>query len=170
MNHHDRVRRAGIVCCHCARNAAYYRAGRSQPENWRGEDFWRNASSNFLDIAVLEWCKLFADTKGKHHWKKVVKDQENFMGGLLTSIGKSHADFDLYIEKCKVYRDKFLAHLDEELVMHIPDLSAVIDSVTYLHNLLVKQNPEVLNDAPRDLAKFYNQRHKYAMSMYPNGT
>jgi hypothetical protein len=170
MNHSDRVRRAGIVCCHCARNAAYYRAGRRKPQNWNGEDFWRNANSNFLDIAVLEWCKLFADTKGKHHWKKVVKDQDNFMSGLLASIGMSQIDFDSYIKKCKFYRDKFLAHLDEELVMHIPDLTAAIDSATYLHNLLVSENPDVLDDAPSDLAKFYKQRYKYAAPKYPDGT
>lgn len=92
------------------------------------------------------------------------------MGGLLTSIRNSQVDFDLYIGKCKVYRDKFLAHLDEELVMHIPDLTAAVDTATYLHNFLVKENPEVLDDAPHDLAKFYLQRHKYAMSIYPNGT
>lgn len=170
MSQSDRVRRAGIVCCHCVRNSAYYRAGWSQSENWNGEDFWRNTNSNFLDIAVMEWCKLFADTTGKHHWRKVVGDPANFMNGLLASINMSQIDFDSYIEKCKFYRDKFLAHLDEELVMHLPNLTVAIDSTTYLHNLLVKENSVVLSDAPHDLAEFYRQRLAYAKPNYPAGT
>lgn len=121
-------------------------------------------------MAVLEWCKLFADARGKHHWKKVVMDQDNFMAGLLTSIGMSQSDFDSYIKKCKFYRDKFLAHLDEELVMHIPDLAVAIDSVTYLHNLLVSNNPDVLDDAPTDLVKFYQKRFEYAIPKFQSET
>lgn len=168
MNRSERIRKAGIVCCHCIRNSAYYRAGTNQQESWKNEDFWRNTNSNFLDIAVLEWCKLFADKKGNHYWKKVVTDPTNFMSGLLTSLNMSQMDFDSYIEKCKFYRDKFLAHLDAELVMHIPDLTVAINSAIYTHGLLVQENPSVLCDGPSDLAEFYRERHAYVVPKYPN--
>lgn len=170
MSQGNRVRRAGIVCCHCIRNSAYYRAGINQQDGWKGEDFWRNLNSNFLDISVLEWCKLFADKNGKHYWVKVVKDPTIFMNGLLASLNMSQIDFDAYIEKCKFYRDKFLAHLDAELDMHIPDLTVAIDSAIYLYGQLVRESPSVLIDGPSDLAAFYRERHAYAEPKYPNGT
>jgi hypothetical protein len=170
MNQDERVRRAGIVCCHCIRNAAYYKAGRECRDSWVSTDFWRNTSNNSLDIAVLEWCKLFADPKGKHHWSKVVSEPENFLDALLAALKISASEFDVYIEKCKVYRDKFLAHLDSELVMHIPDLGIVIESATFLFNLLRCDNSALLKDAPIELSEFYQQRFDHAKTKYPNGT
>ncbi len=121
-------------------------------------------------MSVLEWCKLFADVKGKHYWGKVVKDPTTFMHGLLKSLQMTQADFDVYIEKCRIYRDKFLAHLDEESTMHTPDRSVAVNSASYLHNLLVKENPDALSDAPKDLSVFHEQRYVYAKQYYPGGT
>jgi hypothetical protein len=81
LPHRDRVRRVVLLCCAFARNVAYYRAGwadRAQPllsELHPHASFWRQVNGNFLDMAVLDWCKLFGDPKetprkrlAKHHW------------------------------------------------------------------------------------------------------
>lgn len=170
MNRDERIRRAGIICCHCIRNAAYYKAGQECRDNWVSDDFWRNTSNNFLDFTVLEWCKLFADPRGKHHWSRVINDADVFEKALFETLVIVKSDFDSYIERCKIYRDKFLAHLDSELVMHIPDLSLAIQSTTFLFNLLRCDNEELLKDAPIELSEFYEGRFLYAKRKYPNGT
>ena len=162
MKQSDRIRRAAILCCHCSRNAAYYLAGAECKANWAGEDFWSNTYSNFIDMAVIEWCKLFADEKGKHHWRKTVSDPSIFMVGLLGKLNISQSEFDAYIDKCKLYRDKFLAHLDEEARMHIPYLKLAIESTTFLFNLLKAENPQLLSDAPKEMASFHAERISYA--------
>jgi hypothetical protein len=77
MTDTERRRRVILLCCSFARNLAFYRAresgkarallSASHPQ----ASFWRQANGNFLDICVLEWCKLFGDKKGKHHWSRV---------------------------------------------------------------------------------------------------
>jgi hypothetical protein len=73
MNRYERLRRVLIVCHHCLTNIAYYRGGYSgkKPTYDRESNFWLTANGNFLDAAVLAWCKLFA-SKEAHNWKRVV--------------------------------------------------------------------------------------------------
>ncbi|WP_424318912.1 hypothetical protein [Candidatus Methylomirabilis sp.] len=57
---------------------AFYRAGwRERKPIFEGQ-FLVNANGNFLDICVLEWCKLFGDSRAQHHWKKVTSDPDKF--------------------------------------------------------------------------------------------
>jgi hypothetical protein len=64
----ERQRRVVRLCCSFMRNLAFHRAGmqgevqfnlfaRTHPQG----AFWREAHGNFIDICVLDWCKLFAD-------------------------------------------------------------------------------------------------------------
>ena len=102
----DRLRRVAMLCCSFARNVAFYRAGwvdEAQPllsEYHPKASFWRQVNSNFFDVAVLDWCKLFGDQKetprtriGKHHWRKVVSDPEEFEVRLLTQLATDAASF-----------------------------------------------------------------------------
>jgi len=165
----DRIRRVALLCCHFLRNLAYYRAGwrvwverahgsGSEHRTLRRHDqFWITANGNFLDACILEWCKLFADPKGKHHWRKVVPEPELFTSGLLTCLRMTQAGFDDYIAEMKRLRDKFLAHLDEEHTMEIPRLRIGSRSVAYLYNHLVSA-PETacyLGDAKLTAGHFY---------------
>src|SRR6266571_8412423 len=122
MTRKQHLRRVAILCCHFLRNLAFYKTG------WRGgslifqDQFWVSVNGNFLDICVLEWCKLFGDSRGKHYWRKVISDPTAFFKGLLKKLGMTEAEFTAYINEIKKYRDKFVAHLDSELIMNIPRL------------------------------------------------
>lgn len=101
MSTRDRIRRVVILCCHFARNLAYYRIGQSEeyrvlldPEQTANANFWRLANSDFIDVCVLEWCKLFADERGKHHWKAVVTNPVEFKAGLLDRVKLDDASFN----------------------------------------------------------------------------
>lgn len=156
MTRRDCLRRTGLLCLHSIRNFAGYRAARAASCGWSGEQFWIVVNNNFLDIGVLEWCKIFADSRAKHHWRKSVQEQEEFYGVMLNEIRLTDALFEQYIDEMKTYRDKFIAHLDERDVMHIPNLNAAIKSSQLLLAWLVEHEndcdafPDLVED-PREL-------------------
>ncbi len=140
MTRRDRLRRVVLLCTNFTRNLAYYRAGRSQSAMTLLDaahpqaSFWRVTNGNFLDACVLEWCKLFAEARnGEHFWRRIVTDPAAFETQLYTNIGVTHAEFDSLIERMRHYRDKFVAHLDSDHVMHIPTLSDAEAAVSFYH-------------------------------------
>jgi len=70
-----------------------------------------NVNGNFLDICVLEWCKLFGDPCGKHYWGKIISDRMGFFQGLLNELKMSESEFNAYVTEMRAYRDKYVAHL-----------------------------------------------------------
>ena len=72
MTRRERLRRVVILCASFARNVAYFRAEQTQigaaarARAHAFSAFWTQVSANFLDISVLEWCKLLGDEKDKH--------------------------------------------------------------------------------------------------------
>ena len=77
------MRRVALLCCHFLRNLVSYKAGWDGKNIKRKDPFWVTVNGNVLDHCVLEFCNIFADEKGKHHWRKVVTDQGAFEAGLL---------------------------------------------------------------------------------------
>jgi hypothetical protein len=82
--------------------------------------FWSQVSNNFLDVAVLEWCKLLGDDKDKHFWRNVVADPTAFEASLLVNLGMTESEFADFAKKMRRYRDKFVAHLDSEATIDTP--------------------------------------------------
>jgi hypothetical protein len=158
----ERLRRVIILCCNFARNLAYYRVGQSEPlksllnEAHSEASFWRQASANFIDMCVLEWCKLFGDKNGKHHWSSVVSDRASFEAGLLAQLKMDVTAFQLQVDAMRLYRDKFVAHRDSLHVMDIPMLDMAQASVWYLHEYLVStESGDVdLSGLPDTASKF----------------
>jgi hypothetical protein len=146
MTQKERKRRTVLLCCHFARNLAYYEAGGSEhgrpllDEMHLHASFWRQTNSNFLDMCVLEWCKLFGDRKAEHHWSKVVRDTASFEAALLWHLGMDAAGFQAEISAMRLYRDKFIAHLDELPIMDIPVLQTAKKAVWFYHAYIVKHN------------------------------
>jgi hypothetical protein len=159
MTRIKRLRRTLILCCHCLRNLAFYNAGPRNAAPRPKKQFWVNVGDNFLDIAVLEWCKLFADSRGKHFWRKTISDPAAFWDGLLQKLGQSEAQFDDFVNQMRTYRDKFVAHLDSEEVMHIPRLDVAINSVVYLYDYLLAHEEEhgCFWDASGSASSFYTE-------------
>ncbi len=173
MMRRSRLRRVGILCCHCLRNLAFRNAGWRRgsfalPKN----QFWINIDGNFLDIAVLEWCKLFGDKRGKHFWRKVVTAEHEFLDGLLKVLDVTDAGFDAYIEEVKTYRDRFVAHLDDDEEMQIPNLRLMKISVSYLFDYILANEDEggYFNDAPKSAAAHYHKYLKEGQAVYAEAT
>ncbi|CAB3976164.1 hypothetical protein BCO9919_07520 [Burkholderia cenocepacia] len=121
------LRRVGLLCCHCVRNIAYYRVGFVN-EDGSGDlkqqtQFGATVNGDMLDIAVLEWCKLFADRKAVHHWRRGIRDepeQQRFLEALLRHAGTNESGWTRYVDSVRVYRDKFVAHLGACQIFSVP--------------------------------------------------
>jgi len=116
----------------------------------------------------LEFCKLFAEEKGKHHWRKVVTDEGKFLAGLYAAIGITEAEFAEYIRVMKFYRNKYVAHLDEELGGNYPHLRAGRKAAQYLYDYLLKFEDEgdFFPDAAGTAAEFYADREEEGEAVY----
>ena len=132
MERDKRLRRVGILCCHFVRNYAYYRSGWSNNNLKVKDQFWVSLNSNFIDISVLEWCKLFGDHKEKHHWKKIMHGDQTFKDRMFESVNIKQTDLDRVHDTMKSYRDKFVAHLDSEEIMNIPEFEDALHMVFFL--------------------------------------
>lgn len=173
------VRRACLLCCHCVRNIAYYRVGFVN-EDGSGQlkqrtQFGATVNGNMLDIAVLEWCKLFADHNARHHWKRVIRDaeeQQHFRSALLRDSGISLQDWKRYLDSVRVYRDKFVAHLDELPVMQIPALEVALKCVLFLYTYVRANCPASTFTSPHcahlpdDLSAYYDACRDEAREAY----
>lgn len=150
MNRRTRLRRTGILCIGCLRNAAYYRAFNAAPVARRRQEFWRALNGNFIDTCLMDWCKLFGDAHAKHHWSKSVSDPENFLSGLHAQLRMNEAEFEAFRIQVRAYRDKFLAHLDAQNSTEIPRIQPAIDSVRFLYDYLVthEDDQDAFHDAP----------------------
>lgn len=159
MTRRQRLRRVAILCCHCLRNLAFYRAWHKAGRPRSTEQFWITVNGNFLDIAVVEWCKLFADARGKHHWAKIASDAAVFKSALLLYLAITDTVLDDYIVEMRMYRDKFIAHLDDELQMQIPNLTIALKSAAYLYSYLRTNEDDgnTFPDAPINSASFYRR-------------
>jgi hypothetical protein len=188
-------RRLNVVslCCSFMRNLGFHSAG-MQPEVQRNlltpthqGAFWREAHVNFIDICVLDWCKLFVDrTKGKrrkgrkgeqdwgeHHWRRVVNEPDRFGEDLCTTLGVTAAQFDDLIAKVKDYRNTFVAHRDEDRMAHLPMLELPKKAIAFLHERLAREAPSLqdwqcrgLPTTAKQLDLEFTQAFQDAQSVY----
>lgn len=165
----DRRRRAALLCAHFIRNLAYFRAGwdRLEPRFPRTE-IWATINSNFLDIAVLEWCKLFADERAKHGWRKVLVDPGPFLPQLMADCNVSDAAWAAYIQKMRKYRDEFVAHLDDSTRMDIPEMGVAEKAAIYLYDSIRAENggTDTLAGLPTSPRTYYQECYSEAEDLY----
>jgi hypothetical protein len=105
-------------------------------------NFWRVVYGNLLDMAVIEWCKLFGSDNEDHqqlHWKNVFQDARAFRSGLYRHLGIDGKTFLTYWKLMKAYRDKHAAHLDfdKPRISHYPTFDYAIASSYYYYMQLI---------------------------------
>ncbi|MBN2267384.1 MAG: hypothetical protein JW725_03535 [Candidatus Babeliaceae bacterium] len=68
----------------------------------------------------------------------------------------------------RTYRDKFVAHLDSEEVMQIPQLDIVVDTTSYLYDYLLANEEEdrCFSDAPSSAADFFSRFLREGEAVY----
>ncbi|MCL9684558.1 hypothetical protein [Legionella maioricensis] len=159
MSRNQKLRRAGILCVYFVKNYAYYKAGFDKKVFIDQDEFWITIQNNFLDMAILEWSKLFLKPKShKYHWENIVRDPASFKK---TVLNYDH-------DRIEIYRDKFVAHLDNKMIMNIPELEGGLDLVCSLYNEIYSQLPsDKKYDMPKNLKEYYHIHLKQAIDNYP---
>jgi hypothetical protein len=165
------LRRTALLCIHFTRNLAYQREGREGKRYLPvRSEFWITANGNFLDVCVLELSKLFgatrSDQKGSHFWKSVVTDGARFETEMFRLIDREQ--FDEMFEEARKYRNRFVAHLDDDRVGHIPHLKIAEDAVRFYYRY-IQQNearPDDLIGLPPDIDEYYEQCSREARLVY----
>lgn len=177
LSKRERLRRVVILCRDFTRNLAYYRGARKHPVGWidpplRLEaSFWRVTNNNCLDVCVLDWCKLFGDKRDQHYWANVVSDPVRFEGNLLANLGVTGNRWESFRLEVREYRDKFVAHLDSEREMHIPNLDLARESVGVYHGHVATSEAQPgdlsgLPATPGELEGGYAKSEAEAESIY----
>jgi hypothetical protein len=159
MTREQRLRRCLLLCCSVARNLAYHRA-RRRGAHPPGGDFWISADANFIDVAVLDWCKLLADDRAEHGWRKILDQPDRFQAALLDALA---IDVDMWaaiVVRVRRYRDKFLAHLDSDLIMDIPELDQALKATEVYYAWILEHELDPVHHGaiPPTLAGFYVER------------
>lgn len=159
LSREERLRRVLILCRDFTRNLGYVRGAQEHPAGWKvvplhpTVNFFRVAHNNALDMCVLDWCKLFGDDRakprgwGEHYWEKVVRDRSKFESELLQYLDLGAADFEDYRVNMRAYRDKFVAHLDNERNGYISALDLAQRAVEFYYDYIVRNEAQ-----PGDLA------------------
>jgi hypothetical protein len=162
-----RLRRCLLLCCHFARNLAYHRARWSVDLPPSG-DFWISADGNFIDIAVLEWCKILGDNKAEQGWRNIVTKHESFQTELIGKLGMEICDWVALVQHIRHYRDKFLAHLDSDLHMNVPRLDQALRAAEFYYCWILEYEFCEFDRTgiPPTLISFYDERLAEAESIY----
>lgn len=139
------------------RNISYHRSLEKHNDSLE-QNYWIIIYNNFLDVAVLEWCKVFGSRNNATHWSKNVIDQDAFREGLLARLQITQQEWEEYWEQIKGYRDKYVAHHEfSPKISQYPDFNYALVSCYFYYEILIKEL-RLLNvyDYPDDLKEYYN--------------
>jgi len=128
--------------------------------------FWLAVNGNFVDMCVLEWCKLFGDRKAQHHWSKVVREPEVFEKLFFDHFNVDQAEFQKTIDIMRQYRDHFVAHLDSERIMNVPSFDIPKRAVWFYYAYIVAHEEANTAGFPHDLDEGYKQTEDQAKRIY----
>lgn len=125
-------------------------------------NFWRVMHANLLDMAVIDWCKLFGSDDEEHqktHWKNVIPDAEHdtFRQELYQALGTDEAGYRAYWQDMKNYRDQHAAHRDFEKadVTHYPILDRALESCrVYYRHVIARLRERGVTRYPDDLGAY----------------
>jgi hypothetical protein len=117
-------------------------------------NYWIVSNISFLQIAILEWAKLFGGKSEKHHWKRILSDPDGFESSLLTVLSKGKEEYEADCKTLLRYRDKVVAHLDpENWIIQVPQMEVAKASVWHLVKYLFEH--EIKGDEVANLTESF---------------
>lgn len=105
-------------------------------------NFWCLIHGNQLDVAVLEWCKLFGSDGEATHWKKIVPSasHDRFRDNLFAAVGITAKEWVAYWSEMKEYRDSLVAHhIELNKDSNYPVLDLALKSSFFYYDYLIKE-------------------------------
>ena len=115
---------------------------------------WTNISDNCLQMAVVNWCKVFSSNRknNKTHYSYLCNSTNDFRN----AVSKAEIDFDQYVRSMKSFRDNYISHDDLEYE-EIPFLDNALTICNIYENEVICKDPQYI---PFDLQAHYKGREK----------
>lgn len=171
LSKQERLRRLILVCCSALRNFAYYRTGWDGGRAQFHGELLKTANGNFVDMGVMEWCKLYGDNDQNYHWSMMLPDVDHrrrFKLGLLEHLGCGRADWNTYQRDVIAYRNNFLAHLNDHRKFKVPKLEVAIASTVYYAEFMIAEfdDGRTYGTLPRNLSAYYEHCLTEGLALY----
>lgn len=148
----------------------HHRAMRVSVKQFK-QGFWRLIFSNCLDMAVLEWCKLFGTNAEHLHWSKIFTDREEFRQYILDSVEMTMDEWNNYWEELTKYRNKAVSHFDPEFrPSRYPDLEPALKSVIACYDYLLRKLERygIPHNFPPSLKVYADKLYEQALQFSEN--
>lgn len=130
------------------------------------QGFWGMVFSNCLDMAVLEWCKLFGANAEHHHWSKVFSDKDQFRQHILKAVGMTKDQWKTYWEELTQYRNQAVSHFAPDFKPpRYPDLEPALKSVIacYEYLLIKLEKYGISHNFPPSLKIYADELYEQAL-------
>jgi hypothetical protein len=130
------------------------------------QGFWRMTFSNCLDMAVLEWCKLFGANAEHQHWSKVFSNKDEFRQHILKATGMNSGQWKKYWEELTAYRNEAVSHFFPDFKPpRYPDMEPALKSVFACYEYLLEKLDKygVQHGFPYSLEIYANNLFKQAL-------
>lgn len=130
------------------------------------QGFWKLIFSNCLDMAVLEWCKLFGANAEHHHWSKVFSDKEKFRQHILESVQMTQDQWNTYWKELTQYSNNAVSHFAPDFKpSRYPDLEPALKSVISCYEYLLMKLKEygISHDFPSSLKNYADKLYEQAL-------
>ena len=97
-----------------------------------------------------------------------MSEPDRFYAALLAELGLDEAVWTVLVGHVRRYRDKFLAHLDSDLVMHVPQLDEAMRAASFYYSWILDEelDPIHCGDIPPSLLAFYHDRLGEGVATY----
>jgi len=129
--------------------------------------FWRFIYGGMLDIAVIEWCKVFGTDDQPTHWKNYVTDQNAFRKELLSFLAITQDQWSQYWQHMIDYRNSHAAHhLGLKEGDTYPALDLALKSCFYYYSKLIEEVKALgINNLPESLEVYSENFYKQALEI-----
>ena len=84
-------------------------------------------------------------------------DPDNFRSRLLNNLSITEEEWESKVVKLRAYRDAFIAHLDSEEKMKIPEMDLPFEMIKYYFNSILEYENQnnIFAGMPKDLDEYY---------------
>lgn len=161
----------GLVCG-CIANIASYKSMIEFNKNNNGKlkinrNYWNLVNRNFYDSAIIQWCIIFTESNGAHHWKSIFINKDEWKSEMLHAINISTDQYESQAKQIKEYRNMYVAHLDDgtENLIH-PFTEMILQSSKYLYDYIINNNVtnKIIDFAYQDSNNFFILKYYDALA------
>ena len=122
--------------------------------------FWAKAIDSLLEMAAIEWCKIFGShgNSNQLHWKKTTDDLSDddiqaFQQMIYDHTDFSKSEWEEYNLQMRTFRDQYVAHLDVSESLPTPPFFIHALQVAYaydkwIRDLLLRDNIPGIMESP----------------------